>query len=297
MEKMREKYTIQQWLETVPQGYLLGTVYGDSTNQSEPEFILDNDVLLENEIRTTVQIIGGERCALSVSSALVNLAKDDTTKTFLATQTLDEARHVEIFTRRLIALGIKNEDVEQTISNYINPNLVKFADVLMEKVDKGDFAAAIVGQNIMLEGMAFSVFELLEAANSNMNARFASIISGVLADERRHVGFGENYLGSLLSDDKRNKSRIENMQEEMSFHILSSFATSFKHASGAIKVKQEIPKTNKTSGTPIGKWANPGLKNMSVDEIEMILGGTLIKSLKERLNRIGLDYKNPKTPV
>jgi len=297
MGNMREKYTIQRWLESAPQGYLLDTVYGDTTEQMEPEFILNNDVLLENEIRTTVQIIGGERCALAVSAGLVNYAKDYTTKTFLATQTLDEARHVEVFTQRLIALGVKNEDLEQTISNYINPNLVKFTDILMEKVDKGDFVAAIVGQNIMLEGMAFSVFELLKAVNSRMNVRFASIISGVLADERRHVGFGENYLGDLVSDDTKNKSRIESMQEEMSYHILSSFATSFKHAAGAIKVKQEMPKSNKTPISAVGEWTSPGLKDMSVSDIEMILGGTLIKAFKERLERIGLDYKTPKTPV
>ena len=49
-------------------------------------------------------------------------------------------------------------------TSYANPHLVKFAEVLLEKVDKGDFVAGVVGQNIVLEGMAFTVFELLHAA-------------------------------------------------------------------------------------------------------------------------------------
>ena len=49
------------------------------------------------------------------------------------------------------------------ISSYANPNLVKFAEVLLEKVDKKDFVAGVVGQNIVLEGMAFSVFEMMYA--------------------------------------------------------------------------------------------------------------------------------------
>ena len=36
---------------------------------------------------------------------------------------------------------------------------VEFAEVLLEKVDAGDFIAGVVGQNIVLEGLAFSVFE------------------------------------------------------------------------------------------------------------------------------------------
>ena len=58
--------------------------------------------------------------------------------------------------------------------------------------------AGVVGQNIVLEGMAFSVFEMMQAMNREMNPTFAKTLSGTIADERRHVGFGENRIGSLL---------------------------------------------------------------------------------------------------
>jgi hypothetical protein len=115
-------------------------------------------------ISLTVQLVAGERCALAASSGLINCAPDEASKRFLATQTLDEARHVEIFTQRLYDLGVKKSELEDVIAQNANPNLVKFAELLLEKVDKRDFVAGVVGQNIVLEGMAFTVFELLQAS-------------------------------------------------------------------------------------------------------------------------------------
>ena len=158
-------YSIQSWLESCPQGYLEQTEYGHSHDEKEPEILLENEVLREENIKATVQLVVGERCALAASSGLINAAPDEASKRFLATQTLDEARHVEVFTHRLYDLGVKKNELESVIKQYANPNLVKFAEVLLEKVDKKDFIAGVVGQNIVLEGMAFSVFEMMHAMN------------------------------------------------------------------------------------------------------------------------------------
>ena len=161
MADFLSQYSIQRWLEMCPQGYLADTVYGHEPGETEPEEVVDNEHLREESIRTTVQLVVGERCALAASSGLINAAPDHGSKRFLATQTLDEARHVEIFTQRLYDLGVAKDDLESTLDTYANPNLVKFAEVLLVKVDAGDFIAGVVGQNIVLEGMAFSVFEML----------------------------------------------------------------------------------------------------------------------------------------
>ncbi len=165
-------------------------------------------MLREDAIRTTVQLVVGERCALAASSGLINAAPDEASKRFLATQTLDEARHVEIFTHRLYDLGVRKADARDRRSDaYANPNLVKFAEILLEKVDRKDFVAGVVGQNIVLEGMAFSVFEMMHALNQEMNPKFAHTLSGTIADERRHVGFGENRIGSLIKEHPEKKPR------------------------------------------------------------------------------------------
>jgi len=173
MSDFLSAYSIQNWLESCPQGYLEKTEYGHEPGQKEPDLILENSTLRQNTIRTTVQLVVGERCALAASSGLINCAPDHPSKTFLATQTLDEARHVEIFTQRLYDLGVKKSELESTIEDYANPHLVQFAEVLLEKVEKGDFIAGVVGQNIVLEGMAFSVFEMLHASVGTVNPKFA----------------------------------------------------------------------------------------------------------------------------
>jgi hypothetical protein len=60
----------------------------------------------------TVQLVAGERCALAASAGPIGCAPDEPSKRFLATQTLDEARHVEIFSQRLYDLGVKKEELE-----------------------------------------------------------------------------------------------------------------------------------------------------------------------------------------
>jgi hypothetical protein len=79
--------------------------------------------------------------------------------------------------------------------------------VLLEKVDKKDFVAGVVGQNIVLEGLAFSVFEMQYAVNKTINPKFAHTLAGTIADERRHVGFGENRSGSLIKEDLQQEAR------------------------------------------------------------------------------------------
>ena len=177
-----DAYSIQSWLESCPQSYLMDTQYGRGPDEKEPEFLLENEVLREETIKATVQLVVGERCALSASSGLINAAPEESSRRFLATQTLDEARHVEIFTQRLYDLGVAKKDLESTIQRYANPNLVKFAEILLEKVDRKDFVAGVVGQNIVLEGMAFSVFEMMHAMNEPVNPKFAQTLTGTIAD-------------------------------------------------------------------------------------------------------------------
>lgn len=288
MSNFLAQYSIQRWLEACPQGYLEDTVYGHQPGDSEPEELLANDDLLEASISSTVQLVVGERAALAASSGLVNAAPDFASKAFLATQTLDEARHVEIFTQRLYDLGVKPEDLESTIDRYANPNLVKFAGVLLEKVNAGDFLAGVVGQNIVLEGMAFSVFEMMEAGARTMNPKFARTLSGTIADERRHVGFGENRIGSLIREQPEKKPAIEKMQEEMTFYMLATFSDSFSQD------RPPMPESSDSASVP---WHGVDLAHASSEEQEAVLSNTVIDEFKTRLGRIGLTYKQPKVPA
>jgi len=286
-------YSVQRWLESAPQGYLMETEYGHAADEKEPSLLLDDEVLLEQAIRTTTQLVVGERCALSASSGLINAAPDEASKRFLATQTLDEARHVEIFTQRLYDLGVKPADLESTLARYANPNLVKFAEVLLEKVDKKDFVAGVVGQNIVLEGMAFNVFEMLQAANSELNPKFGHTLSGTIADERRHVGFGENRIGSLIREHPERKPDIEAMQKEMSYYMLATFADSFR--SGPAQEEMRRLRVGE-GGEKSSEWQGVNLAELEPHEMEEVLADTVLKEFKIRLGRIGIEYQTPARP-
>jgi len=296
MTEFLSAYSIQNWLESCPQGYLKDTEFGHGIGEKEAEVIRDNPTLLEDSIRTTVQLVVGERCALAASSGLINAAPDYPSKRFLATQTLDEARHVEIFTERLYDLGVKPSELQSTIDQYAEPNLVKFAEVLLEKVDKKDFVAGVVGQNIVLEGMAFSVFEMLYATTVAANPKFAHTLSGTIADERRHVGFGENRIGSLIREFPEKKPEIQKMQQEMAHYMLASFSAAFSQAGGAVDEGRRLAAAADDAGaarTGPESWHGTNLGTATPDEMEAVLADTVLGEFKTRLARIGLEYQAP----
>lgn len=290
MADFLDAYSIQNWLESCPQGYLEDTVYGHGADDQEAELVVSNQVILEDSIRTTVQLVVGERCALAASSGLINAAPDEASKRFLATQTLDEARHVEIFTQRLYDLGVKKDQLEDVIAQHANPNLIKFAEILLEKVDKKDFVAGVVGQNIVLEGMAFSVFEMMHAINEEINPKFAHVLTGTIADERRHVGFGENRIGSLIQEHPEKKAEVEKMQKDMSYHMLATFADGFRDTQ-AIDELERIGQPRAHAD-----FRGKDLGVLSPDEMEGVLADTVLKEFKVRLGRIGIDYQTPAQP-
>jgi len=292
MSDFLSAYSIQNWLESCPQGYLENTEFGHAPGEHEPELLLGNKIIHEETIRTTVQLVVGERCALAASSGLINAAPDEASKRFLATQTLDEARHVEIFTHRLYDLGVRKDQLEDVIKQYANKNLVSFAQVLLEKVDKKDFVAGVVGQNIVLEGMAFSVFEMMYAMNETMNAKFAHTLSGTIADERRHVGFGENRIGSLIKEFPEKRAEVERMQRDMSYFMLAAFADAFRNNRAA----EEFDRINADHKVPAQQWQGRELTAMKPEEIEGVLADTVLKEFKVRLGRIGLQYQTPVQP-
>lgn len=283
-------YSIQNWLESCPQGYLEGTVFGHQPGEQEIEILKTNEVLHEDAIRSTVQLVVGERCALAASSGLINSAPDEASKRFLATQTLDEARHVEIFTHRLFDLGVRKEELESTIKEYANPNLVKFAGVLLEKVDKKDFVAGVVGQNIVLEGMAFSVFEMMYAMNQEMNPKFAHTLSGTIADERRHVGFGENRIGSLIKENPDRRRDVEKMQKDMSYFMLATFADAFRDNASVAELERIGQERSHA------RFHGSDLGVLAPEEMEELLSTTVLREFKTRLARIGIEYQTPPRP-
>ncbi len=289
MDESDTTYSIQRWLEVCPQGYLQGTQYGHRSGEDEPAVVLEDEGLRQESILSTVQLLIGERCALAASSGLINSTPDEAAKRFLATQTLDEARHVEIFTQRLYDLGVPPDRLTETIKELGDSSLIKFAEVLLEVVDKRDFIAGVVGQNVVLEGIEYSVFGLLRAMSSRINPKLAHMLSGAMSDERRHVAFGEATLGALIKQHPEKRASISKMAAGMSGYILETFAAAFRHSHLLDELRRGL--TAPGMAALRSKWRGVALDRLDSSELESLLSDTVQKEFKTRLERIGIDYE------
>lgn len=211
---LREVLSFNFWFEAV-NGYLEDRPYGYDLSLVDVD--MDSDER-ERLITTLCNYCVGEKAALEASSGLIRLAPNERSQIFLATQVVDEARHVEVFMRRMESLGVENPEAE--IERRANPGLQEFRRKLSELVDRGEWEAAIFAQNVLLESMEDTVFR--SHANS-ADPITKQILEGIVADERRHLGFGENHLGMALHGDPQGRDRLALVRKELDPLVLQSF--------------------------------------------------------------------------
>jgi len=141
------------------------------------------------------QFMHGEQGALIVASQLTGAVPWMDAKYYAATQTMDEARHVEVFSRYL------RDKLEWEWP--INPNLRKLLDLIICD-QRWDFK--YLGMQILVEGLAMAAF-------SNMYQLAAEplvkdLLHYVMRDESRHVAFGVLSLKDYYLDMPEQERRI-----------------------------------------------------------------------------------------
>jgi hypothetical protein len=137
------------------------------------------------------QFLHGEQGALLVASQLTSCAPTYNAKLYAASQTFDEARHVEVFNRYL---------QEKIGMHYpINKNLKMLLDKILTD-ERWDLK--LIGMQIIIEGLALAAFNTAKAVTPDPVLR--DILHLIIRDEARHVTFGVNYLEDF----------IENLTEE-----------------------------------------------------------------------------------
>ena len=90
-------------------------------------------------------------------------------------------------------------------------SLLLFRRRLLELVASKDWEAAIFAQNVILESLEFAVFHDPRAATPTRSR--AEVLDGVIKDERRHIGFGENELGRRLAARRTSARRIGQIKQ------------------------------------------------------------------------------------
>ena len=139
------------------------------------------------------QFLHGEQGALLVASQLTSCAPTYNAKLYAASQTFDEARHVEVFNKYL---------QERIGFNYpVMPGLKLLLDKILSD-PRWDLK--FIGMQIIIEGLALAAFERQRAAA--MDPLLKDLFYLVIRDEARHVTFGVNYLEEFvqtLSDEEK----------------------------------------------------------------------------------------------
>jgi hypothetical protein len=145
------------------------------------------------------QFLHGEQGALLVSSQLVSCAPTYEAKLYAASQTFDEARHVEVFSRYL------REKIG--ITYPINPHLKALLDKIL--TDRR-WDLKFIGMQMIIESLALAAFHVTRETAADPLLRH--IIDLVVRDEARHVAFGvtymEQYVKALAAAEIADRARF-----------------------------------------------------------------------------------------
>jgi len=208
-------HSFEFWFEAV-EGYLHGRPYGVSPGLQDIEL---SERQRQGLITTLCNYCVGETAALDASSGMIGFAPDRGAKIFLATQVVDEGRHLEVLLHRMKQLGVADPDAE--IAQRANRSLLKFKDRLLDFVDARDWEASVFAQNVILECLEFTVFRHHAGTADPVTAE---MLRGIVSDERRHMGFGENDLGRRLLTAPHTHDRLCKIKRELDSLVLDTFA-------------------------------------------------------------------------
>ncbi len=144
------------------------------------------------------QFLHGEQGALMTAAALTHAVKDYEAKLYGATQTMDEARHVEVYERYIRKLAIVYP---------MSPWLKSLIDVTLSA---DHHVKILIGMNMIVEGLALAAFHNMRRQATCPLLR--DLTHYVLQDESRHVAFGNVYtrelIGAMHDDDREDVAQF-----------------------------------------------------------------------------------------
>ncbi len=123
------------------------------------------------------QFMHGEQGALICTAKIVQTVPDIDSKFYAATQVIDEARHVEVYSRYL------HEKLQLVYP--LNPHL---GSLLNDVVADARWDMTYLGMQVIIEGLALAAFGLIR--NMATEPLGKALNAYVMQDEARHVTFG-----------------------------------------------------------------------------------------------------------
>jgi len=144
------------------------------------------------------QFLHGEQGALITAATVAHAVPDVKAKYYAATQTVDEARHVEAYDRYVNKIAIHYPMV---------PWLKELIDTTLKT---NNFCKVMIGMNMIIEGLALGAFNNMYRQTNEPLLK--SITFNVMRDESRHVSFGHIYLtptiAAMHEDDREDLAQF-----------------------------------------------------------------------------------------
>ncbi len=141
------------------------------------------------------QFLHGEQGALICTAKIVQQVPSIDAKLYAATQVVDEARHVEAYSRLL------HDKFE--LAYPITPTLARLLDGVLSDAR---WDMTYLGMQVLIEGLALAAFAQIRDQSRNPLA--AAVNAYVMQDEARHVAFGRFALRDYypqLTDAERDE--------------------------------------------------------------------------------------------
>jgi hypothetical protein len=143
------------------------------------------------------QFLHGEQGAMVCAARIVESVPDLDAKFYAATQTMDEARHAELYARFL------HEKI-----GLVYPINDQLQALLGDTLNDSRWDMPYLGMQVLIEGLALAAFGLLRDVTTQPLPK--QILAYVMQDEARHVAFGR----MALRDYYRQLSEAELRERE-----------------------------------------------------------------------------------
>jgi hypothetical protein len=187
----------------------------DALGEALPDVLVRSRPLAEVHRLDLALFVVFEEAALRVSGALTRRAPDSNALAFAAQQTLDEARHHELFSRRFelarTASGLTAGDARDAI---LIPPLRRFLEHCYEVADGGSFVEGMTLMNLVLEGMAYPLYGYEERYWASVDPFLSRLVRFAFVDETRHCAFGAALVRQLLDDDPARRARVTRLCDQ-----------------------------------------------------------------------------------
>jgi hypothetical protein len=145
------------------------------------------------------QFLHGEQGAMICAARIVESVPDLDAKFYAATQTMDEARHAELYARFL------HEKI-----GLLYPINAQLQALLADTLNDSRWDMPYLGMQVLIEGLALAAFGMLRDVTSKPLPK--QILAYVMQDEARHVAFGRialrDYYKQLTEAELREREEF-----------------------------------------------------------------------------------------